>query len=83
MTTPLPEQGGFNERLDAILEEFDHDRDYLQTKAAIRTLIAEEIIGEDEKSVGGYDMPGDRVNRLKAEQRKRLGFTANKEDGGE
>lgn len=65
------EQGVFNGRLDVILEEFDHDRDYLQAKAAICALVSQELIGADEKSVGGYDIPGDRVNRLRAEQRER------------
>ena len=87
-STPLPEQGGFNEKLDKILRKHGAGEGELtySLKADIRTLIAEGIIGEDEKTyqlgspewnfVGGQ-------NALRAEQRKKLGFTANKEDGGD
>lgn len=73
MLNPLPEQGGFDERLDEVLTKLarettlaDRDADIAATpqgvkdaskryqwsiseaRSAIRTLVLEEIIGEDE-----------------------------------
>ncbi len=70
----------FDKRLDEILTKLDRG-EYLgeggvdTARTAIRTLVLEEIIGENE--VNHYR------NHLRAEQRLRLGFTANKEDGGD
>ena len=104
-STPLPEQGGFNERLDnvlwAIANKYDPDTNepYPQmsvpeARTAIRSLIAEEIIGEDvywnkqqRRKFSTNDIDSFAhlfaVNTTLADQRKKLGFTANKEDGGE
>jgi len=98
-STPLPEQGGFNEKLEAILE---HHREWMrgirtdrligasskQTADAIRTLIREEIIGEDTEGAWNELFPNDRGsgrdvdelknlynNELRAEQRLKLGGT--------
>ena len=93
----LPEQGGFNERLDEILQVmFNSTRPNValpKAKAAIRTLIAEEIIGEDDDVYMKINPASDEDllivlgenanNRLRADQRKKLGLTANKEDGGD
>lgn len=83
-STPLPEQGRFNEKLTEILSNFwhyqnDHGKDrgitFDEAKAAIRTLVLEEIIGEDASQVGSIPVSGAqaRMNRFKAEQRKKLG----------
>lgn len=85
-STPLPEQGGFNERIDELagdlwakygkprtMEEF-----ISEFKQSIRTLVLEEIIGENEPEYGldNPDWGSNRMrNRLRAEQRKKLGDT--------
>lgn len=82
MLNPLPEQGGFNERLDEILTafangEYSHhwtDNRLVYTKdeakAAIRTLVLEEIIGEDRPHEEEHSS---KVTKM--EQRKKLGGT--------
>ena len=95
--TPLPEQGGFNERLTEMLTKL-HEAHYDtidgtdgckssidEAKADIRTLILEEIIGEDEEpdipptrhpnSKPGYSLRATVINKKLAEQRKKLGGT--------
>ena len=41
-STPLPEQGGFNERLDGILQELVVMKDYAKAKTAIESLMNKE-----------------------------------------
>lgn len=89
-STPLPEQGGFNERLDEILDNFldgtearlteigweRYGENVAEAKAAIRTLVLEEIIGEDvdvdkmRSWEDGHRRVGE--NHLRFTQRQRL-----------
>lgn len=90
----LPEQGGFNEKLDAIIVELqvsigkgltkssDLYKAKHEAKTAIRTLVLEEIIGENELS---YSIPQGMpesvysrfkgADKLREEQRLKLGGT--------
>lgn len=84
----LPEQGGFDERLDEILwavaNHYDPDTTdpyphvtVPEAKAAIRTLVLEEIIGEDvdPDNWGWRNWQGGApkaINLILAEQRKKL-----------
>lgn len=84
----LPEQGGFNERLDEIFAYFNSRLPQPETQneatrrvehikeaqAAIRTLVLEEIIGEDEywdKWSFGIDGEYEMVTQCEKPQKKR------------
>lgn len=88
-STPLLEQGGFNEKLTEVLLDFACDVEdagkkgeqsvsYLNLKRkeaadTIRTLVLVEIIGEDDEPRNTLEHS--RRNFLRAEQRLRLGGT--------
>lgn len=67
-STPLPEQGGFNERLDSILRDYignyvtadEYERHVTEAQTAIRTLVLEEVLDRLSAEVKrAYDKEGD------------------------